>query len=126
MDCATGVERKLQSTGRGYPSRASQLYDLDTTSAASSGDLLLDFKPVTSEADLQSSRSPSQARQLGLSPALGREGSTWSTEASRALYNVDGWGCGYVDIAEEGNLAIRPLGGGRGRQPYGQGEHECV
>ncbi|KAL6771085.1 hypothetical protein ACKKBF_B33855 [Auxenochlorella protothecoides x Auxenochlorella symbiontica] len=110
MDCATGVERKLQSTGCGYPSRASQLYDLDTTSAASSGDLLLDFKPVTSEADLQSSRSPSQARQLGLSPALGREGSTWSTEASRALYNVDGWGCGYVDIAEEGNLAIRPLG----------------
>ncbi|KAL6770165.1 hypothetical protein ACKKBG_A33855 [Auxenochlorella protothecoides x Auxenochlorella symbiontica] len=110
MDCAAGVERKLQSTGCGYSSRASQLYDLDTTSAASSGDLLLDFKPVTSEADLQSSRSPSQARQLGLSPALGREGSTWSTEASRALYNVDGWGCGYVDIAEEGNLAIRPLG----------------
>lgn len=116
MECSTGAEQKLQSTACGYSSRASQLYDLDATSAASSVDLLLDLKPATSEADLQSIRSPSQARPLGLSPALGREGPTWNTDASRALYNVDGWGCGYVDIAEDGNLAIRPLGGGRG--PY--------
>ena len=34
--------------------------------------------------------------------------STWSIEAARALYNVEGWGDGYFDINEKGHVVVRP------------------
>jgi arginine decarboxylase len=34
--------------------------------------------------------------------------STWSIEAARALYNVEGWGDGYFDINEKGHVIVRP------------------
>jgi arginine decarboxylase len=33
---------------------------------------------------------------------------TWSIEAARALYNVEGWGDGYFDINEKGHVIVRP------------------
>ena len=33
---------------------------------------------------------------------------TWSIEAARALYNIDGWGAGYFDINEAGHVVVRP------------------
>jgi arginine decarboxylase len=33
---------------------------------------------------------------------------TWSIEAARALYNVEGWGDGYFDINEKGHVVVRP------------------
>jgi arginine decarboxylase len=34
--------------------------------------------------------------------------STWSIEAARALYNIEGWGDGYFDINEKGHVVVRP------------------
>lgn len=34
--------------------------------------------------------------------------SSWSIEAARALYNVEGWGDGYFDINEKGHVVVRP------------------
>jgi arginine decarboxylase len=33
---------------------------------------------------------------------------SWTTDDSRDLYNVEGWGIGYFDINERGNLAVHP------------------
>jgi arginine decarboxylase len=33
---------------------------------------------------------------------------TWSIEAARSLYNVEGWGDGYFDINEKGHVIVRP------------------
>ncbi len=33
---------------------------------------------------------------------------TWSIDAARALYNIDGWGAGYFDINEAGHVVVRP------------------
>ncbi len=36
-------------------------------------------------------------------------GSTpWTTDAARALYNIEGWGDGYFDISEKGHVVVRP------------------
>ncbi len=35
-------------------------------------------------------------------------GSTWSIDAARALYNIEGWGAGYFDINEKGHVIVRP------------------
>jgi len=32
----------------------------------------------------------------------------WSIEAARTLYNIEGWGAGYFDINERGNVVVRP------------------
>ena len=32
----------------------------------------------------------------------------WSIEDAKALYNVDGWGAGFFDINESGNVVVRP------------------
>jgi arginine decarboxylase len=32
----------------------------------------------------------------------------WSTDDARALYNVEGWGAGYFDINNAGNVVVRP------------------
>ncbi len=32
----------------------------------------------------------------------------WTVESARALYNVDGWGVGYFDINDRGNVVVRP------------------
>ncbi len=36
------------------------------------------------------------------------EGSAWSTEQARSLYNIDRWGAGYFDINEHGEVVARP------------------
>jgi arginine decarboxylase len=33
---------------------------------------------------------------------------TWTIDAARALYNVEGWGAGYFDINEKGHVIVRP------------------
>ena len=33
---------------------------------------------------------------------------SWSIEAARALYNVEGWGAGFFDINEAGHVIVRP------------------
>jgi arginine decarboxylase len=32
----------------------------------------------------------------------------WSTEAARALYNIEGWGAGFFDINDQGHVVVRP------------------
>jgi arginine decarboxylase len=34
--------------------------------------------------------------------------STWSIEAARALYNIEGWGAGFFDINDDGHVIVRP------------------
>src|SRR5215467_8960864 len=36
----------------------------------------------------------------------GRE--TWSIDAAKALYNIEGWGAGYFDVNERGRVIVRP------------------
>src|SRR5512133_2066886 len=35
-------------------------------------------------------------------------GSSWSIDAARALYNVEGWGAGFFDINDRGHVVVRP------------------
>jgi arginine decarboxylase len=35
-------------------------------------------------------------------------GSTWTIEAARALYNIEGWGAGFFDINDRGHVIVRP------------------
>ena len=32
----------------------------------------------------------------------------WSVDAARALYNIEGWGAGYFDVSDRGNVIVRP------------------
>jgi arginine decarboxylase len=32
----------------------------------------------------------------------------WSTESSKSLYNVEGWGAGFFDVSERGHVVVRP------------------
>ena len=32
----------------------------------------------------------------------------WSTESSKALYNIDGWGAGFFDVSPRGHVIVRP------------------
>jgi arginine decarboxylase len=34
----------------------------------------------------------------------------WTTEDSKTQYNLSGWGAGYVDVGDEGQLLVRPAG----------------
>src|SRR5947199_1183110 len=34
--------------------------------------------------------------------------STWSIDAARSLYNIEGWGAGFFDINEKGHVVVRP------------------
>jgi arginine decarboxylase len=34
--------------------------------------------------------------------------SSWSIEAARALYNIEGWGAGFFDINDKGHVIVRP------------------
>jgi arginine decarboxylase len=34
--------------------------------------------------------------------------SSWSIEAARELYNIEGWGAGYFDINDTGHVVVRP------------------
>src|SRR3954463_9293569 len=34
--------------------------------------------------------------------------SSWSIEAARELYNIEGWGAGYFDINDRGHVVVRP------------------
>src|SRR5690242_3586199 len=33
---------------------------------------------------------------------------SWTIDAARALYNIEGWGDGYFDISEKGHVVVRP------------------
>ena len=33
---------------------------------------------------------------------------TWTTDAAKALYNVDGWGAGFFDVNTRGHVVVRP------------------
>jgi len=35
-------------------------------------------------------------------------GTTWSIDAARVLYNVEGWGAGFFDINDQGHVVVRP------------------
>ena len=35
-------------------------------------------------------------------------GTSWSIDAARALYNVEGWGAGFFDINDRGHVVVRP------------------
>jgi len=41
-------------------------------------------------------------------PLAAAPSDSWSVAASRALYNVDGWGDGYFDINDAGHVVVRP------------------
>src|SRR3954471_22502413 len=32
----------------------------------------------------------------------------WTIESARALYNIEGWGAGFFDISDRGNVVVRP------------------
>ena len=34
--------------------------------------------------------------------------SSWSIDASRSLYNIEGWGAGFFDVNEKGHVIVRP------------------
>src|SRR5213075_923294 len=34
-------------------------------------------------------------------------GTTWSIDAARALFNVEGWGAGFFDINDRGHVVVR-------------------
>src|SRR5665213_1050495 len=40
----------------------------------------------------------------------------WTIEASRTLYNIEGWGNGYYDINSKGHVVVRPDRDERGRE----------
>lgn len=33
---------------------------------------------------------------------------SWSIDAARALYNIEGWGAGFFDVNEKGHIVVRP------------------
>jgi arginine decarboxylase len=35
-------------------------------------------------------------------------GGSWTIDAARALYNIEGWGAGFFDINEQGHVIVRP------------------
>jgi arginine decarboxylase len=35
-------------------------------------------------------------------------GGTWTIDAARALYNIEGWGAGFFDINDRGHVIVRP------------------
>ena len=35
-------------------------------------------------------------------------GSSWSIDAARSLYNIEGWGAGFFDINDRGHVVVRP------------------
>ncbi len=41
--------------------------------------------------------------------AIGSSMRVWTTEDSAELYNIRGWGVGYFDISEKGNVAVMPM-----------------
>ena len=41
-------------------------------------------------------------------PAPAESGSSWSIDAARALYNVEGWGAGFFDVNDKGHVVVKP------------------
>ena len=33
---------------------------------------------------------------------------SWSIDAARAMYNIEGWGAGFFDINDSGHVIVRP------------------
>jgi arginine decarboxylase len=51
--------------------------------------------------------APDKSNGAGAPPANGGANG-WSIAATKALYNVDGWGDGYFDVSEAGHVIVRP------------------
>jgi arginine decarboxylase len=52
--------------------------------------------------------APAPAGAPGGAPPAAPKGEPWTIAASKALYNVDGWGDGYFDVNEAGHVVVRP------------------
>ena len=57
------------------------------------------IRAMTSTRAPQTPTTPSQP---------GSTAAEWSIEDAKALYNVDGWGAGFIDIDTDGNVVVRP------------------
>lgn len=95
---------------RGLSNKAAGL-DADRASITSSGEALTALQAACSEAEMRFSRSPSIAGLQETSPAPAQALPAWSVEASAALYNVHGWGCGYFGVSPKGTVTVMPWAG---------------
>jgi arginine decarboxylase len=48
------------------------------------------------------------AETLPATPHLREGRESWSVEAAKALYNIEGWGAGFFDVNERGRVIVRP------------------
>ncbi len=48
------------------------------------------------------------ATRIAPSAAPSAPAAPWTVADARALYNIEGWGAGYFDISERGNVIVRP------------------
>jgi len=58
---------------------------------------------------------PSSA-EVSVEPFADPSPEPWTTERSRALYNIEGWGNGYFDVNAKGHVVVRPDQDERGRE----------
>ena len=49
-----------------------------------------------------------RAPQTPATPAPAPAPPEWSIEDAKALYNVDGWGAGFIDVNAQGHVVVRP------------------
>ncbi len=48
------------------------------------------------------------ATRIAPSAAPSEPAAPWTVADARALYNIEGWGAGYFDVSERGNVIVRP------------------
>src|SRR5262249_27997675 len=58
------------------------------------------------DAPATAARGGPGARGGEAAPAGG--GGSWSIDAARALYRIEGWGAGFFDVNDEGHVVVRP------------------
>src|SRR5256885_2728364 len=51
---------------------------------------------------------PPMATHIVETTSRATEPATWSIDAARALYNIEGWGGGFFDINPRGNVIVKP------------------
>src|SRR6266550_3647773 len=51
---------------------------------------------------------PPMATHIVETTSTATEPATWSIDAARALYNIEGWGGGFFDINPRGNVIVKP------------------
>jgi arginine decarboxylase len=52
--------------------------------------------------------APEKSNGGGAPPVNGAANGGWTVAATKALYNIDGWGDGYFDVSETGHVIVRP------------------